>query len=115
MAFSIANKSPTIFLSQTCLYSLTFGIVWAKFTVKLIVKIKNFHHFIKNFHFILNFFALIIIFKIAHMTKGEIFLFDTCLIGPVALLLNQYFSYIIPELIVLVASLVRFVKSFFKL
>ena len=40
------------------------------------------------------------------MTKGEIFLFDTCLIGPVALLLNQYFSYIIPELIVLVASLV---------
>ena len=41
------------------------------------------------------------------MTKGEIFLFDTCLIGPVALLLNQYFSYIIPELIVLVASLVN--------
>jgi len=45
------------------------------------------------------------------MTKGEIFLFDTCLIGPVALLLNQYFSYIIPELIVLVASLVIIIES----
>ena len=49
--------------------------------------------------------------QIAHMTKGEIFLFDTCLIGPVALLLNQYFSYIIPELIVLVASLVIIIES----
>ena len=44
------------------------------------------------------------------MTKGEIFLFDTCLIGPVALLLNQYFSYIIPELIVLGASLVKIIE-----
>ena len=40
------------------------------------------------------------------MTKGEIYLLDSCLIGPVTLLLNQYFSYIIPELIVLYVSLV---------
>lgn len=40
------------------------------------------------------------------MTKGEIYLFDTCLIGPVALLLNQYFNNPIPEIIVLIASLV---------
>ena len=46
------------------------------------------------------------------MTKGEIFLFDTCLIGPVALLLNQYFGYIISEYVVLVASLVIFVLLF---
>ena len=40
------------------------------------------------------------------MTKGEIYLFDTCLIGPVALLLNQYFNNPIPETYVLTASLV---------
>jgi hypothetical protein len=47
------------------------------------------------------------------MTKGEIYLLDSCLIGPVTLLLNQYFSYIIPELIVLYVSLVSFKKSKF--
>lgn len=44
--------------------------------------------------------------QIAHMTKGEIYLFDSSLTGPVILLLNQYFSYLIPELFVLYICLV---------
>ena len=40
------------------------------------------------------------------MTKGEIYLFDTILTGPVILLLNQYFSYLVPELYVLYLCLV---------
>ncbi|CAF0722032.1 unnamed protein product [Brachionus calyciflorus] len=79
LGFSIANKSETIYLDNICLYLLAFGIVWSKITIKLII---------------------------AHMTKGEIFLLDSCLIGPILLLLNQYFSYIIPELPVLYFCLV---------
>ncbi|RNA26077.1 cholinephosphotransferase 1 isoform X2 [Brachionus plicatilis] len=45
-------------------------------------------------------------FGVAHMTKGEIFLLDSCLFGPILLLLNQYFSYVIPELIVLCFALI---------
>ena len=74
MSFSIANKSTNIFLANKCMYLMTFGLVWAKITIKLIV---------------------------AHMTKGELSLIDSCLLGPVILLLNQYFSYIIPEFYVL--------------
>lgn len=74
MSFSIANKSTNVYLDNVCLYMLTFGLVWAKITIKLII---------------------------AHMTKGEINLLDSCLLGPVILLLNQYFSYIIPEFYVL--------------
>jgi phosphatidylglycerophosphate synthase len=87
LAFSIASKSPDVFLENTCLYSLTFGIVWAKFTNKLIV---------------------------AHMTKGEIMLFDTCLIGPMILFVNQYFSFFFPEYIVLVFSLIIATFDFIK-
>lgn len=79
LSFSIANKSTIVYLSNLCLYTIAFGIVWAKITIKLII---------------------------AHMTKGEIYLLDSCLIGPVTLLLNQYFSYIIPELIVLAVALI---------
>ncbi|RNA33640.1 cholinephosphotransferase 1 isoform X2 [Brachionus plicatilis] len=79
LAFSIASKSQTVYLDNKCLYLITFGIVWAKITINLIV---------------------------AHMTKGEIFLLDSCLFGPILLLLNQYFSYVIPELIVLCFALI---------
>ena len=41
------------------------------------------------------------------MTKGEIFLLDTCQIGPTVLFLNQYFNYLIPEIWILWLSLVR--------
>jgi hypothetical protein len=40
------------------------------------------------------------------MTKGEINLFDFCLIGPAILFVNQYFSFLIPEFFVLLASFV---------
>ena len=79
LAFSIASKSSTLYLENMCLYITAFGMVWAKITVKLIV---------------------------AYMTKGEIHLLDSCLIGPVSLLLNRYFDNPIPELVVLYACLV---------
>ena len=37
LAFSIANKSDIVYLENICLYTITFGIVWAKITIKLIV------------------------------------------------------------------------------
>lgn len=46
----------------------------------------------KHFFNKLNFIS-----KVAHMTKGQIYLTDSCLIGPVALLLNQYFNNLFPE------------------
>lgn len=79
LAFSIASKSPDVYLANICLFTMAFGMVWAKFTIKLII---------------------------AHMTKGEIFLLDSCLVGPVALMLNQYFGYLVPELFVLVVCLI---------
>lgn len=81
MSFSIANKSEVVYLDNMCLYWLAFGFVWAKMTIKLIV---------------------------AHMTKGEINLIDSCLIGPVLLLLNQYFGYIVSEFFVLFVCFVSF-------
>lgn len=47
------------------------------------------------------------------MTKGEIYLFDTILTGPVILLLNQYFSYLVPELYVLYLCLVSSSQHFY--
>lgn len=43
LAFSIARKSEFIYLSNICLYTLTFGIVWAKITIKLIVCYFNYY------------------------------------------------------------------------
>lgn len=75
LSFSIANTSKeSLYETNKCTYLLAFGLVWAKITIKLIV---------------------------AHMTKGEIFLLDTCLIGPTMLFLNQYFNYLVPEIYLL--------------
>lgn len=80
LSFSIANTSKgDLYGSNICTYLLTFGIVWVKICIKLIV---------------------------AHMTKGEIFLLDTCLIGPTLLFLNQYFNYLIPEIYLLWLTLI---------
>lgn len=80
LAFSIASKSENgLYVSNICLYTMTFGLVWVKICIKLII---------------------------AHMTKGEIFLLDTCLIGPTLLFLNQYFNYLIPEIYLLWISLI---------
>ena len=38
LAFTIASKSPTdIFIANTCLYMLAFGVAWSQLTIKLIV------------------------------------------------------------------------------
>ena len=37
LSFSIAQKSTFIFLENQALYVVTFGLVWAKVTIKLIV------------------------------------------------------------------------------
>jgi len=80
LSFSIANTSrDDLYGSNICTYLLTFGLVWVKICIKLIV---------------------------AHMTKGEIYLLDTCLIGPTLLFLNQYFNYLIPEIYLLWFSLI---------
>lgn len=108
LAFSIASKSETnLYLDNTCLYTLTFGFVWVKITIKLIVRIRN----VIFYSFKILFFVLL---KIAHMTKGEIFLLDSCLIGPTVLFLNQYFNYLIPEIYILYLSLVSLDLFFFN-
>ncbi|KAK6183919.1 hypothetical protein SNE40_002324 [Patella caerulea] len=71
----ISYKSPSnVFNNNPCLYALSFGLLAAKVTNKLVV---------------------------AHMTKSEMELFDLGLIGPGMLFLNQYFNCIIREDIVL--------------
>lgn len=47
--------------------------------------------------------------QVAHMTKNEMEYFDSALIGPLMLFLNQYFSFYIPEYIVLWMCLVSYI------
>lgn len=50
----IANSSESdLYLSNICLYILTFGLIWSKITIKLIVR-ENFIHFI----YFISFFAI---------------------------------------------------------
>jgi len=71
----IYKKSPTnLYELNPCLYLLTFGLVIAKVTNKLVV---------------------------AHMTKSEIDILDSVLIGPTMLFLNQYFNTFLNEYFVL--------------
>ncbi|XP_031438178.1 cholinephosphotransferase 1 [Clupea harengus] len=75
LAFIIFKKSSSeLFELHPCLYILTFGMVIAKISNKLVV---------------------------AHMTKSELSLPDTAFIGPGLLFLNQYFNSFIDEHIVL--------------
>jgi len=75
LSIMIAIKSAdNLFENNISLYLLSFGFVWAKTTIRLIV---------------------------AHMTKGELVLFDWCLVGPAMLLFNQYFNFFLPEYLVL--------------
>jgi hypothetical protein len=46
------------------------------------------------------------------MTKGEISFYDSCLFGPIMLLLDQYLNFVIPEYYVLWVFLVSFFHSF---
>ncbi|GIY64380.1 hypothetical protein CDAR_12371 [Caerostris darwini] len=80
LSITIYQKSTeNIYENHPCLYILAFGIVAAKVTNKLVV---------------------------AHMTKSELDYFDSILIGPGMLFLNQYFNTFINEHIVLWLCLV---------
>ncbi|XP_018106716.1 cholinephosphotransferase 1 isoform X1 [Xenopus laevis] len=80
LALMIYKKSTTnLFLQNPCLYTLAFGFVSAKITIKLVI---------------------------AHMTKSEISLQDTAFIGPGLLFFNQYFNSFIDEYIVLWIAMV---------
>ncbi|KAK3101546.1 hypothetical protein FSP39_004372 [Pinctada imbricata] len=71
----IANKSPSnMYENNPCLYLLTFGIVAARVTNRLVV---------------------------AHMTKSELDLMDSGLWGPFILIINQYFNCILNETMLL--------------
>uniref|UniRef100_A0AAY4DBC3 Cholinephosphotransferase 1 n=1 Tax=Denticeps clupeoides TaxID=299321 RepID=A0AAY4DBC3_9TELE len=75
LAFIIFKKSSSqLFEHHPCLYVLTFGMVIAKISNKLVI---------------------------AHMTKSELHLHDTAFIGPGLLFLNQYFNSYVEEYIVL--------------
>ncbi|XP_019738577.1 cholinephosphotransferase 1 [Hippocampus comes] len=80
LAFIIFKKSSSrLFELHPCLYLLTFGMVIAKISNKLVV---------------------------AHMTKSELHLPDTAFIGPGLLFLNQYFNSFVDEYIVLWIAMV---------
>ncbi|XP_030641094.1 choline/ethanolaminephosphotransferase 1-like [Chanos chanos] len=80
LALVIYKKSSVqLFERHPCLYILSFGFVSAKITNKLVV---------------------------AHMTKSEMQRYDLAFVGPVLLLLNQYFNSFIDEYWVLWIALV---------
>lgn len=54
----------------------------------------------------LNFFSFFFLLQVAHMTKSEMYLYDTAFIGPALLFLDQYFNSFIDEYIVLWIALV---------
>lgn len=88
LAFIIFKKSSSaLFELHPCLYILTFGMVIAKISNKLVI---------------------------AHMTKSELHLPDAAFVGPGLLFLNQYFNSFIHEHLVLwvamVLSLVELVR-----
>ncbi|XP_076313260.1 LOW QUALITY PROTEIN: cholinephosphotransferase 1-like [Tachypleus tridentatus] len=79
-AFIIYQKSTTgIYEHHPCLYILAFGMVAAKVTNRLVI---------------------------AHMSKSEMDYFDSVLVGPGMLFLNQYFNTFFREYIVLWLCLV---------
>ncbi|CAG2100234.1 unnamed protein product [Medioppia subpectinata] len=85
-ALTIFFKSPTpVFSEHICLYLITFGLVTAKITNKLVV---------------------------AQMSKSEITKLDSVFIGPLLLFLNQYFNTIIDEYVLLWIALVYILLDF---
>ncbi|KAL8601995.1 hypothetical protein ACOMHN_008487 [Nucella lapillus] len=71
----VAQKSPShLFENHPCLFLLAFGMLLVKIINRLVV---------------------------AHMTKSEMDFWDSCMVGPALLVVNQYFDCIISEYIVL--------------
>ncbi|RMB92695.1 hypothetical protein DUI87_31004 [Hirundo rustica rustica] len=80
LAAMIYKKSAVqLFERHLCLYILTFGLVSAKITNQLVV---------------------------AHMTKSEMYLYDTAFISPALLFLDQCFNSFIDKYIVLWIALI---------
>lgn len=74
-AFIISEKSRSgLFIKHPVLYLMTFGLLGAKVSCRLVV---------------------------AHMSKSDMSVFDHGLWGPAALFINQYFSEFLPEYFVL--------------
>lgn len=78
-SYIIAQKSKSgIYDNNPSLYMITFGILFAKITNKLVI---------------------------AHMSKSKMEVLDSGLVGPLLLFLNQYFNEWIPEYYVLWVAL----------
>jgi hypothetical protein len=79
-AYIISEKSKSgIYLNNPVLYQLTFGLLAAKVSCRLVV---------------------------AHMSKSEMSYFDHGMFGPLGLFLNQYFNEFISEHVVLWMALI---------
>ncbi|XP_060074498.1 choline/ethanolaminephosphotransferase 1-like [Ylistrum balloti] len=75
LAVMIAVKSTSnLFQDHPCLYLISFGMVTAKVTNRLVI---------------------------AHMTKSEMAMLDSSLFGPAMLFFNQYFNVLVPEYLLL--------------
>ncbi|UYV80287.1 hypothetical protein LAZ67_18002301 [Cordylochernes scorpioides] len=84
-AFIIYQKSPTLLYEEhPCLYILTFGLCLVKVIIRLVI---------------------------AHMTRSELEYFDSVLLGPALLFLNQYFNTFFNEYFVLWAALMANKKA----
>jgi len=77
--YTLIAKGSRLFEFNPCLYTLAYGIFSAKVTCRLVV---------------------------AHMTKSELAFFDTIYVGPMLLMVNQYFGYLFPEYLLLWFSLI---------
>lgn len=106
-AFIISQKSVDhVFEKYPSLYIITFGMVAAKVTNKLVVSIpiesmSSLTLFLRSLIPFIYFFP----FQIAHMTKSEMGYSDYGYIGPFLLFLNQYFNNFLPEIYVLYIAL----------
>lgn len=79
-AFVISEKSRSgLYIGHPVLYQLTFGLLAAKVSCRLVV---------------------------AHMSKSEMNYLDSGLLGPLILFLNQYFNEFISEYLVLIIAFV---------
>lgn len=115
-AFIIYRKSAEhVYENHPALYILAFGMVAAKVTNRLVVRIL-YYSLIMNclicllivlitFNILWYCYSLL---QVAHMTKNEMEYLDSSLIGPAMLFLNQYFNFFIKEYYVLWLCFVSF-------
>lgn len=110
-AFIISQKSVDhVFETYPSLYIITFGMVSAKVTNKLVVSRCNSTIVLSGWavgvNLIFVVFFSIFLMQIAHMTKSEMGYSDYGHFGPILLFLNQYFNNFLPEFYVLCIALI---------